>query len=171
MADPGSGVLGRVSRSGWRRRAVPGPLLLPGQHPMSLVEPPPRHAPFILSGPSIVTRANGMPVIVVSGECPDLAALDGFVLLLTTRKRQLVFGGMHPLIRDGADAPFRFFFEFHGAGPEVHGILEAVMHVDVVVSRPSGQIESFVFRYLRWDTIMNPTSFASVSDVGSIDGA
>ena len=133
-----------------------GPSVAPGQHPLSFVDPPPRIRPFVIESPEFVVRPNGIPIILLSGTCPSLADLDGFVLVATSRRRQLVFGGMHPKIRDGADAPFMFFFELNGANAEIHGMLEAVMHVDVAVSGADGTIVPLVFRFFRWDELMSP---------------
>ena len=126
-----------------------GPVVREGQHPLSFVDPPPAHEPFAVASAEVVIRANGFPAIIAAGACPDLAGLDGWVLACAVRSRQLVFGGLHPKVRDGADAPFKPFFAL-SAPASVYGHLAAAIHVDVVFVRDPRPMQAFVFRFVDW---------------------
>jgi hypothetical protein len=123
---------------------------------MSFVDPAPVHPPFVPLDAEFIIRRNGRFVLICSGECPTLEQLDGFVLIVTFKNGQVLFGGMHPKIRDGVDAPFRFFFELNSVPKEVFGAIESIGNVDLFFSRSSSKLESFIFRFLPWSEIRLP---------------
>ena len=131
-------------------RVKAGPPLAAGQHPLSFVDPPPSHGPFKFDQVLHAVRPSGWQVVIASGTCPDLLDLEGFVLVATERDGKLVFGGVHPKIRDGADAPFRHFFEVMPSTVESVGLLQEAVQVDLLVSKADGTIESFIFRFIPW---------------------
>ena len=139
-------------------KATRGPAVQTGRHPLSLVDPPPAFPPFALDAAEVVNRPNGLPCIVCSGRCPSIDDLVGYVLVSTSLRQQLMFGGMHPKVRDGAIAPFSLFFKINKLAHHLHGVFAASMHVDVLVSRRDGSTEMFIFRYLSWKELMWPSS-------------
>ncbi len=152
MVDRGDAGELRVSR-----RVAAGPSIKDGVHPLSFVDPPPAIEAFAVLTAEFLVRANGWPIVVLSGSCPPLSSLMGWVLVVTVRHRRLAFGGLHPKVRDGLECPFVSFFELSGAGGSVQGMLRAVLHVDVLVVRDNDRPESFIFRYVDWGTLMAPS--------------
>lgn len=131
-------------------------LLGPGESILSVIDPPPPVPVFLIREAFVIFKADGLSCLVCSGSCPSLDELKGWALVMTWVDGELVFGGAHPKIRNGALAPFTEFFRAECVEPQIYGLLEAQMHVDVLICRKIGEFESFMFRFFSYESLSKP---------------
>ena len=130
-----------------------------GQDPLPGVGGPPGVSPFVVGTVEVVVRDSGFPTIVLGGACPALEELSGWMLVATSFGRDLVFGGVHRLVRWGPEAPMQRFFTVPDAPMSLHGLLAAAQFVDVLCFGDDDALpEGFVFTFVRSSVLLGRAS-------------